>query len=221
MLEKSASPERLAAPAEHAGYAKSRETRARILQAALAEVSHSGFHKASLARIAARAKVALGSVNYHFGSRDKLLRELMTALMGDLMARLDAVDAGEGADFFERERAALLTYLDHVRAHPALVRLADEIKLHEPDLYRRGADRMAERMAAGLRAGIEEGTLRRMDEPQIAAQAQFLLGARYFLERMIENGGGLGDEAVVDSYLGLVRNGLGRRPRSPRRGQGR
>ncbi|MDJ0852792.1 MAG: TetR/AcrR family transcriptional regulator [Myxococcota bacterium] len=220
-MSRSASLGRVAASSEHAGYAKSRETRARILEAALAEVSDSGFHRASLARIASRAGVALGSVNYHFGSRDELLRELMTALMSDLMARLDAADAGEGADFFERERAALLTYLDHVRTHPALVRLADEIKLHEPDLYRRGADRMAQRMAARIRAGIEEGTLRPMDEPRIAAQAQFLLGARHFLERMIENGDGLGDEAVVDSYLGLVRDGLGRGPRRPRRERGR
>lgn len=220
-MPKSASLKRLAAPAEHAGYAKSRETRARILHAAQAEVSESGFHKASLARIAARASVALGSVGYHFGSRDELLRELMTALMGDLMARLDAADASEGGDFFERERAALLTYLDHVRSHPALVGLADEIKLHDPDLYRRGADRMAERMAARIRVGIEEGTLRPMDELQVAAQAQFLLGARHFLERMIENGDGLGDAAVVDSYLGLVRHGLGRRPRSQRKGRGR
>ena len=137
------------------------------------------------------------------------------------MARLDAADAGEGADFFERERAALLTYLDHVRSHPALVRLADEIKLHEPDLFRRGADRMAERMAERIRVGIAEGTLRPMDELQVAAQAQFLLGARHFLERMIENGDGLGDEAVVDSYLGLVRDGLGREPRSARKGRAR
>ncbi len=234
---KSASLERVAASAEQSGvpksgdsrsgYAKSRETRARILQAALDEASDAGFHKASLARIADRAGVAIGSVSYHFGSRDELIRELMTALMGDLMARLDAADADQGAHFFERERAALLAYLDHVRSHPALVRLADEIKVHEPDLYRRGADRMAERMAERIRAGIEEGTLRPMDEPQIAAQAQFLLGARHFLERMIEGGDGLGDEAVVDSYLGLVRDGLGvvptrpPEPRGPGRRRGR
>ena len=156
-MAKSASLDRLAASSEHAGYAKSRETRARILQAALAEVSDSGFHKVSLARIAARAGVALGSVNYHFGSRDELLRGLMTALMGDLMARLDASDAGEGVDFFERERAALLTYLDHVRTQPALVRLADEIKLHEPELYRRRAGEWVERTQGHIRAGIAEG----------------------------------------------------------------
>jgi len=219
-MVKRASLSRLAVPSGHGGYAKSHETRARILQAALAEASDAGFHKVSLAPIAARAGVALGSVNYHFGSRAELLRELMTALMSDLMARLDAADAGEGKDFFERERAALLAYVDHVRSHPALARLADEIKLHEPELYRRGADRMAARMAARIRAGIEEGTLRPMEELEIAAQAQFLLGARHFLERMIESGDALGDEAVVDSYLGLVRDGLGRGPRSQRKGQG-
>jgi AcrR family transcriptional regulator len=218
-MPRSATLRRRTAPSGQAGYAKSRETRARILRAALAEASHSGLHKASLARIAARADVALGSVSYHFGSRDALLRELMTALMGELMARLDAVDAGEGADFFERERAALLAYLDHVRSHPALVRLADEIKLHAPDLYRRGAERMAERMAARIRSGIEEGTLRPMDGPQVATRAQFLLGARHFLEHRIGNGDDLADEAVVDDYLGLLRDGLGRGPRSQHVGQ--
>jgi AcrR family transcriptional regulator len=220
-MQKRSAPGRQAVPADHAGYAKSRETRARILRAALAEVSDAGFHKASLARIAGRAEVALGSVNYHFGTREELMQELMTALMVDLMARLDAADASEGGDFFERERAALLAYLDHVRAQPALVRLADEIKLHDPDLYRRGADRMAARMAARIRDGIDEGTLRTLDDLEIAAQAQFLLGARHFLERMVDDGSGLGDEAVVDSYLGLVRDGLGRRSRSQREEQGR
>lgn len=196
---------------EPGGYARSRETRARILEAARSEASESGLHGASLARIAARAGVALGSVSYHFGSRDRLLRELMTELMGELLARLDAADAAGRGDFFQRERAALLTYLDHVRAHPELARLADEIKVHEPELYRRGADRMAARMAARLRAGVEEGSLRPMDEQQLAIQAQFLLGARHFLERRIEDADGPGDEAVVDAYLGLIRDGLGRR----------
>ncbi len=55
------------------GYAKSRGTRARILAAALAESSERGFRNASVAGIAARADAAIGSVHYHFGSREKLL----------------------------------------------------------------------------------------------------------------------------------------------------
>jgi len=198
-----------AAPAsESAGYAKSRETRARILVAALAEASEFGFHKTSVARIAARANVAIGSLHYHFGSRSELLRELMGSLVADLMARLHAADADDDADFFERQRAALLVYLGYARANPAYVRLAEEIKLHEPELYRRAFSGWVERMTARIRAGIERGTLRPMDDAEITLQAHLLLGARHFLEQMLENVDDLEDEAVVDGYLALVRNGL-------------
>lgn len=213
-MPRNASSRRLAArPAASAsGYAKSRETRARILAAARAEASESGFHKSSVARIAARAGVAIGSLNYHFASRDELIRELMADLMADLMARLHAADADTdpGADYFARERAALLAFLAHVREHPELVRLADEIKLHAPELYRQGVARWVARMSERLRVGIAEGTLRAMDDDEIAVQAHILLGARHFIEQMIERRGGPGDEAVVDAYLGLVRGGLAR-----------
>jgi AcrR family transcriptional regulator len=201
-----------------AGYAKSRATRARILAAALAEASHAGLHKASVAGIAARAGVAIGNLHYHFGSRRALLRELMGALVADLMTRLHAVDADDGADFFERQRAGLLAYLEYLRANPAHVRLADEIKLHDPALYRRAVAGWVERMAARIRAGIAQGTLRPMDEAEITAQAHFLLGARHFLEQMMENGGGARPEAVVDAYLALLRDGLGRRALHTSRG---
>lgn len=203
----------LEAPAQgRASYAKSRDTRARILDAALAEASDSGFHKASLARIAARADVAIGNLHYHFGSRRELLRELMGSLVTDLMLRLHDAHSDEGADFFERQRAGLLAYLGYLRANPAHVRLADEIKLHEPALYQRAIADWVERLSETIRAGIERGTLRSMDAAEVSAQAHFLLGARHFLEQMIENVDGMGDEAAVDAFVGLVRDGLHRDP---------
>jgi AcrR family transcriptional regulator len=214
-VPKSASPERSVPhgrrAGRRAGYAKSRETRARILAAALAEASDAGLHKASVAGIAARAGVAIGNLNYHFGSRNELLRELMGTLVADLMARLHAVDAAESVDFFEWQRAGLLAYFDYLRANPAHVRLADEIKLHEPRLYRRAVSRWVERIAARIRAGVAQGSLRPMDEAEIAAQAHFLLGARHFLEQMIADADAPGEKMVVDAYLALVRDGLARR----------
>jgi AcrR family transcriptional regulator len=208
--------ERSEAPARRAPYAKSRDTRARILAAALAEASDFGFHKTSVARIAARAGVAVGNLHYHFGSRRELLRELMASLVADLMSRLHTADADDAADFFERQRAGLLAYLDYLRANPAHVRLADEIKLHEPDLYRRAITDWVERITARIRVGIESGTLRPMDDAEIVAQAHFLLGARHFVEQMIEGADGLEDEALVDAYLPLVRDGLRRRSETAR-----
>jgi AcrR family transcriptional regulator len=210
LVAQSAVHDRASAPRRRAGYAKSRATRARILAAALAEASHAGLHKASVARIAARAGVAVGNLNYHFGSRKQLLRELMGSLVADLMPRLHAIDAADDADFFERQRAGLLAYLDHLRAHPEQVRLAKELELHDPELYRRAVADWTERMAARIRAGIAQGALRPMSETEITAQAHFLLGARHFLEPMIERPGGPADEAVVDAYLALLRDGLGR-----------
>jgi AcrR family transcriptional regulator len=197
------------------GYAKSLTTRARILAATLEEASNAGLHKASVVRIAARAGVAVGNLNYHFGSRGKLLRQLMGSLMADLLPRLHAADADDHADFFERERAGLLVYLDYLRAHPAHVRLASEIRLHDPTLYRRAVAAWVERIAARIRAGIAHGALKPMDATQVSLLAHFLLGASQFLDHMMETATRRaypGDTAVVDAYIALLRTGLARKP---------
>jgi AcrR family transcriptional regulator len=198
-------------------YARSRDTRARILAAALAEASEAGFHKTSVARIAARAGVAVGNLHYHFGSRRELLRELMSSLVADLLSRLHVAHPDESDDFFDHERAGLLVYLEYLRANPAYVRLADEVKLHDPEMYNHAVKGWVETFVARIRAGIELGTMRPMEDAEIIAQAHFLLGARHFLAHLmgldhtVENLDGRpypGDESVVDAYLALVRNGL-------------
>lgn len=199
-------------PTPRGGYAKSAGTRARILAAALAEASDAGIHETSLAAIADRASVAIGSLNYHFGSREELLRELMTSLTTDLMARLDAADADEDQDFFERERAGMLAYLEHLRANPAFLRLADEIEVHEPRLYRRAVREWLERLASRIRTGIARGDLRPMSETEIVAYAHFMLGASQTLDLRVRRDGHPypSDEAMVDAYVALLRGGLGR-----------
>lgn len=193
------------------GYAKSRDTRARILQAALEEAEASGFHKTSVARIAARAGVAVGSVNYHFGSRSELIRELMEQLMSGFFEQVESAEAQRGLDYFARGRTVLLDYVAHVRSHPSFVRLADEIKLHEPELYRSGEERWLERIARRIRTGIAEGTLRAMSELEIQLKAKLLLGARHALEDLALRETELEGEQIVDAYLALERVGLGAR----------
>ena len=124
-------------PSRRASYAKSRDTRARILAAALEEASHSGFHKTSLARIAVRAGVAVGNLNYHFGSR----RELPAGVDGLAGGRSHVASACRRPP---TERPTSSTASGPATCLPGLsasesahVRLADEIKLHEPGLYQR------------------------------------------------------------------------------------
>lgn len=211
------SPRGSPASSKRTSYARSQGTRARILAAALAEASEAGFHKTSVARIAARAGVAIGNLHYHFGSKRELLRELMGSLVSDLLSRLHVADPDESADYFERERAGLRVYLEYLRENPAYVRLADEVKLHEPELYRLAVAGWVELFVTRMRIDIERGILRPMDDSEIAIQAHFLLGTRHFLDQMMESVDGRpypGDEAVVDAYLSLVRDGLRRRSES-------
>lgn len=210
--------EATAARRTDSGYAKSTGTRARLLAAALAEASERGFMNTSVARIADRAETAVGSVHYHFGSRGDLLRELMRTLMADLSGRLASVTHDDESGFFERSRAELLAFVEYLRANPAHVRLADEIKLLEPDLYRDGMRAWVALMAERIHAGIAEGSIRPMDDLDVEAQAHFLLGARHFLEELLQGGDPSRDEAVVDAYLGLVRHGLARRAAVGRKG---
>lgn len=191
-------------------YAKSSETRERILAAAYQVAGELGIHRASVARIAERAGVAVGNLHYHFGSRDELLSQLMEWRVAELREEVEAAMPDDGTAL-EREEAAFRAYLAYVQRNPSHVRLAEEIRLHQPELYRQGISIWLEMWRAELEQGAARGELRAMDEGEIAATAHFLLGARYFLDQLIAGVDGQpypGDEAVVQAYLNLVRNGL-------------
>ncbi|VBA55157.1 TetR/AcrR family transcriptional regulator [Mycobacterium attenuatum] len=191
------------------GYAKRHRTRAVILDAALAEASERGLHRASVTGIAARANTAVGNLHYHFGSRAELLRATMRKLMMDFFARL--ADSEEqrvphSGDFFERHRAGLLAYVEYVRSNPGHIRLVDEIRFLEPELYRQGINAWVDLVSARLRDGIAAGSVRAMTDVELAAQAHFLVGAHRFLEDLV--GDPAHEEEIVDAYLRLVRRGL-------------
>ena len=98
-------------PSKRIRYARSSDTRARILAAALAEASESGFHKTSVAKIAERAGVAVGNLHYHFGSRRALLRELIVRAVAQ--PRLYDPDGPDG-----RLMAVILDQLERLAETP-------------------------------------------------------------------------------------------------------
>jgi AcrR family transcriptional regulator len=72
-------------------------TRERILDAAEELFAEEGF-QTSLRAITASAGVNLAAVNYHFGSKDALIREVFARRLGPLNAeRLELLDGLEGA----------------------------------------------------------------------------------------------------------------------------
>jgi AcrR family transcriptional regulator len=76
------------------------DTRERILRAAEALFVDSGFASTSLRMITARAKVNLAAVNYHFGSKEELIREVFGRHLAPLnqarIAYLDRLEAASG-----------------------------------------------------------------------------------------------------------------------------
>ena len=76
------------------------DTKTRILDVAERLFAEEGFAATSLRAITSEAGVNLASVNYHFGSKDELVREVFTRRLGPInrrrLAMLDAVEAEAG-----------------------------------------------------------------------------------------------------------------------------
>lgn len=93
-------------------------TRDEVLQAAARAMLRQGFAGTSLADVAGEAGVSKSSVLYHFGTKDQLLRELMTPVM-DEMGELVSVSEqtrtplerrhvlGLISEIFDRHRGAI------------------------------------------------------------------------------------------------------------------
>ncbi len=197
-------------PGKRGPYAKSSETRERILGAALEVSGEVGIHRASVAGIAERAGVAVGNLHYHFGSREDLLRELLETVQEKLLDEMRQAIA-DTRDGLAMEEAALRTYLSFLRRNAAYVRLSEEARLLEPELYRESITTWLGLFREAIEAGIARGEIRAMDPTEIGVLAHLLLGARYFLDQMMEGVDGNpypGDDAVVAAYLKLVRRGL-------------
>jgi AcrR family transcriptional regulator len=187
-------------------YARSEDTRARILDAALAEARKSGFHNTSVAKIAARAEVAVGILNYHFGSKRELLRELMASQAGEFISQL--TEATNTESFFDYEQRILTIYLTFLHANPNYVRLTEEVRLHDPDLYQEGTQANIEHICGRIRRGMQRGDLRAMNSKTVRAQAHFMLGTLTFLDRFLEDEHYPGDASTVTSFINSLRGAM-------------
>lgn len=131
------------------------DTRSRILEAAEALFMEQGFTSTSLRAITARAKVNLAAVNYHFGSKEGLIREVFDRRLGPLnaarLAMLDELEAHAGGRALTPEAVleavivpALQVSRDPLKGGAAFLRLlgralsepADYMRVYLPRHYR-------------------------------------------------------------------------------------
>jgi AcrR family transcriptional regulator len=98
------------------------ETAQAVLLAAEQVFSEQGFFGASMAQIAERAGVAVGTLYNHFQDRETLLGALLDRRSDELLERLDARTASHGKlAFNEQVRGFVETLFDHFEAHRALL----------------------------------------------------------------------------------------------------
>jgi AcrR family transcriptional regulator len=99
------------------------ETKQRILDAARSLFAEHGYPATSLREITTLAKVNLAAVNYHFGSKEGLLRELVVECIEPInrerIRLLDAAEADAGDQPVELRR------LLHIFIEPAVRELCD------------------------------------------------------------------------------------------------
>jgi AcrR family transcriptional regulator len=95
------------------------ETRRGILRAAEECFAASGFVGATTRQVAARAGVNVATLNYHFGSKEKLYRAVLDAATRD-----DVPFLGSGKTPEERLSSTVEALWDFGAAHPSLPRLS-------------------------------------------------------------------------------------------------
>jgi AcrR family transcriptional regulator len=97
-------------------------TTAAILDAAEGPFREHGFHLATMDEIAERAGVAVGSIYFHFGSKDALYLALVERAL-DVNERYMAEAYGEGRSPLEEVLAAGDAYLRFHLEHPGYFRM--------------------------------------------------------------------------------------------------
>jgi TetR/AcrR family transcriptional regulator len=114
--------------------ARQNDTPERILEAALESFSQNGFDGARTRNIAERAKVTLGLVQYHFGTKDELWRAAVERAFRDLdegAGRLIANPSGLDERMLLRE--LIRAHVHFVAKHTEFIRIMhDEGKRRGP-----------------------------------------------------------------------------------------
>src|SRR5947208_7550619 len=91
--------------------------RDRLLAAARDLFTRQGFHAVSVRQLTARARVNLGAVTYHFGSKEALFHAAIESIT-EPFAAVVAQAAGSPGSPLDRVEAMVRAVLPHVARHP-------------------------------------------------------------------------------------------------------
>ncbi len=189
---------------------KSEIIRERLYRAAIYVIGRYGFEKASVARIAARAKVATGTFyNYH-PTREALLAEVVLTL-GQELRRSIAKVIPAGAKFFEREEISFQQYFRFLKKNPYYINLLNESEIFLPEAHQQLVKNILDGYRRVLHQASDAGEIRSINGQEIDGVALMLMAARhyygqYFLNLCNEDGEI--PEEITKMYLRFIHGGL-------------
>lgn len=186
-------------------------TRALILWSAARIIGRYGYAGCSIARVAAKAKIAHGTFYLYFPSQQALFDELLPAMQDELLNVISAAvrDAG---DVYELEERGLRANFAYLKKHPFLYRVTYEAEVFSPIAFEQHFIRINRRYSRALRRIIFGGaTIEKEQLDQLDAVAAMLEGARtrLLMRFGLENQKivGLPDE-IMATYLSFVKGGI-------------
>jgi AcrR family transcriptional regulator len=187
-----------------------------LLAAARQLFAKRGYNGTSIRAITRLARVNLGAVTYHFGSKAALHEAVVASLVGPFRERLRAVAAQPGAPLERIERFAR-EFFDYLNTHPELPRLLIHQLASEQPMPDAALDALRGNHAT-LVSLIEEGqhdrTIRsgdpRLMALSIGAQPMLLSVMRPVLQEAvsIDRDHSTSWDHLVDSVVHFVRAGL-------------
>lgn len=94
----------------------------KIIKSTVELIKSVGIDGLSVRKIAELADVNVASINYHFGSKDKLVNEILKASLFEFRGTFNILDNAEISPL-KRLRQFLLDYLSLLKAHPELFKI--------------------------------------------------------------------------------------------------
>jgi AcrR family transcriptional regulator len=137
-------------------------TNREILAAAERVFAEQGLDKASMAQIAERAGVAVGTLYNRFEDRDALLEAVLSDRRAELLEKLDrAAATAAGAAFRAQLVSFFATLFGHFDEHQAFLRLVLASEVGPREKRAQMSRALLERLEAILKRGQRDKSLRR------------------------------------------------------------
>jgi AcrR family transcriptional regulator len=199
------------------------DSKARILAAAIDLVNEKGFDRFSLQDIGQAAKCSHELVNFYFGSKDGLLTELATHIIGNISDELRSFnEEPDGFENFALEIRYVATVADrNMKTFSAYMRAAGEAPFRESliQLFRDRRSQTVSIFRDSIIAGQASGGIRRNVDADKIAEVTYDFVRGNADRRQLDRGAKYATRfgVIVETFIELLRNqiSVGKRTAKP------